>query len=234
MAAAGYFDLRIACVLAVCLLGSGRSALGLGLLDQERFVSNNLGEGADVESFEPFDAQVNAAGQRSSIAIAPDGLGLDITAWGWAAGYYGTFCCLNGLPYEATALGRSFFSIAFRIHGDGELSLQGTLSDGNYLGQPDLAVRVLMDGGVLYEHSTSAGIDPVEFATALGPGVYRLEARAEAFGEDVDPGFDLTFQVRDSAVPVPEPVTALALALGLAGVAASARTRAARAFMTRT
>jgi hypothetical protein len=172
------------------------AAHGLGLLADDRRVDSLVPD----FFFAPFYVALPGAGQTSSISLSADGLGFDGSASGTANG-----------PGGAVS-GESIFSIGFRIDGDGALDLH---VDSLFYDMASASVRVLAGSAVLFDAQPGG---PSEFATALMPGAYTLEARAKTTGFDESAFFNLTFHVRDTAVPVPEPGTALLLGSGVAGL----------------
>lgn len=219
-------------IVAVGLLAVARPALGLGVLADERsvgFSGVSGSAGAPADFLAPFQASVRGASQTSSFTLHPDGLGLD----GSATGRGGGVSDFIGGELIFVGSGQSRLPVTFRIHGEGQVSLDGDMAS---FGLDGGGVRVSLLSGeeVIFVSANPFGPEghDFSFAAPLDAGDYTLEAHAlgslDNFLE-----FQLAFEVRDSAVPIPEPATALALALGLGGVAA-ARGRGADACMTTT
>jgi hypothetical protein len=199
-------------VASFCVLAASHPAHGLAVLADERSVVSCLNRscgGVMAEFLAPFDVSFPPAGQTSSITVSPDGLGLEGSATGRAAGVLNEFELIEG---------STIFSITFRIHGDGEFSLQGDLTAFG-AGGSDVSVHFLSGEDVVFEaHPTG----DFSFAAHLEPGDYALEA--SAFGSfDNFYDFELAFQVRDSTVPIPEPGTSLVLSMGVTALAIGRR-----------
>jgi hypothetical protein len=98
--------------------------------------------------------------------------------------------------------GTSRFAVDFRIHGEGELDLQGEFADFGV--EPTAAfVRVLAGDVVLYEKQGAYPAPATfDFAGSLSPGLYTLEAQVgPGGGVDVILFFGLALHVTDSVAP---------------------------------
>jgi len=158
-------------------------------------------------------------GQDSSISIDPDGLGLAGSAKGGAAG----FIDQNGLQH----IGRSLFSIDFRIDGQGSVELDGCFDTSRDAVPGSASVELSAGDQILFSQERSPYFpcewDPFHFDADLAAGAYTLQAVAEA-SYDSSAHFDLTFHVTDT-VPIPEPAAFGLVAAGLAGIGARAQRR---------
>ena len=199
--------------LAAFLLLLAAPAHGLGLVSDDRKFTF---DGEVVTPSTPFGPFI-----RSSITVTSDGLGIVGDAEGFASGSLDE----NGLHTS-----EYLFSIDFRIDGAGTLALDACIEVGIFGGPGSGFVRVLAGDQELFAREDSYGLfcqfdDAFHFSTDLAPGVYTIQAEAQAITFDVGAHVVLDFEVRDTANPIPEPATALVLGAGLAGLAATGRAK---------
>jgi len=221
---------RTAWLAAIVPLLLAQQAGALALLSDDRYEEGSYRNGPDpwtglpdtVHEWHTEPPFFGAYPDRpdSAITLSGDGLGFDGHATGvsWSSFYF------NGL-YSEFSKRDAFFSIGFRIDGEGSIALDGT-AIGDIFASEQPWVRVVSDTQTLYEFRfdpNGPGID-VDFAAALSPGEYRIEASAPyPGGSNSEEQFDFTFRVRDTAMPVPEPAAALLLGAGLAWLGATRR-----------
>jgi len=193
-------------------------ARGLGLLADDRSTSV-AAPGCCNQTFVPESsfAPFHVPGQDSTIDVTPDGLGLDGSASGRASGFHDS---------DIFHGGESVFSIGFRIDGEGTFEMDGCFDSSHDASPGSASVELLAGDQPIFSQAENifepCQADPFDFTSDLTPGAYTLEAVAQCFGTDCGTSFQLTFQARDTAVPIPEPTTLALLAAGLVELAARA------------
>jgi hypothetical protein len=211
--------------LALALTADRAAALELlsdGRYSQYEYTDEDLETIVDRRTPDAsFGSLERPVSYSSSITFDPDGLGFAGDAFGFSSYYNVDF------PLQYWRL-LSFFSIGFRIEGEGSLSIGGAVHGSAF--DPAPYVRVLAGGNVLYQcivdyfspeqSCPPFGVPAFSFSSPLPPGDYVIEAATATFEDAGD--FDFTFSVRDT-VPIPESGTGLAVAAGLVSLAARRR-----------
>ena len=199
-------------LLAFAAIGLGQPVQGLGLLADGRFTSFSITFPGCCDSVDKPDSFFGPFA-NSSFTIAPDGLGLDGSALGRASS--STNPDGSYWSYEYV------FSIGFRIDGAGSFDVDGCFDSHDASNGFASVALFAGDQPIFSQKQTIAycSLDQIAFTSDLAPGPYAFEAYATCSGVDCGTSFQLTFQVRDTAVPIPEASTLLSVGAGLAWMA---------------